>query len=257
MIPAILRYKYVPFDEGSLSIIKDGTMKFTHPKDFNDPFDCHPEIDFSKCHSKEFWRSIGNELGYSPAKRLQEMPKHIKKLERKRSNFIGKINSNIGVCCLSKNPLNLLMWAHYASLHTGFVIEFSIPIKSTTFDDLHCLVPFPVEYKKDKPIVNDYKSILREYALTKGIDWEYEQEERVLDFDRKSGIHPYDRKQIFKSVIAGMRMSDDDFAILKKTVHTVNKEIGINATVHKAEPIKGKFALFVPNRDDLNIHSNS
>jgi hypothetical protein len=27
-------------------------------------------------------------------------------------------------------------------------------------------------------------------------------------------------------------------------------------TVHKTEPLKGKFALSVPDRDDLNIHNN-
>jgi len=34
MIPTILLYKYVLFDEGSLSIIKDGTMKFTTARKF-------------------------------------------------------------------------------------------------------------------------------------------------------------------------------------------------------------------------------
>ncbi|MES9903809.1 MAG: hypothetical protein ABW168_14180 [Sedimenticola sp.] len=45
MDETILRYKYVPFSEGSLSIIKEGTMKFTPPTEFNDPFDCAPDID--------------------------------------------------------------------------------------------------------------------------------------------------------------------------------------------------------------------
>ena len=36
----IYRYKYLPFSEGSLKALTEGTMKFTCPLDFNDPFDC-------------------------------------------------------------------------------------------------------------------------------------------------------------------------------------------------------------------------
>ncbi len=266
----IFRYKYLPVDEsfkepfdqkGALSVIKDGTIKFSHAKDFNDPFDCYPEVDLEKlsnsfAEKKEFFKNIGDVRGLSPAKRIQEKCKQLKKLERDFFNNPSEIlNNQIGLCSLSRNPLNLLMWAHYATSHAGFVIEFSIPIKSTSFDDLNCLVPFPVQYKKEKPIIISSKS-LKEYALTKGEDWKYEQEERVIDFNRGCGIHSYDRKQILKSVIAGMRMSGADFSVLKKSVDAVNTELGINVTVHKAEPLQGKFALFIQDRDDLNVHNN-
>jgi len=277
MPETILRYKYVPFDEsfiepfdkkGSLSIIKDGTIKFTHAKNFNDPFDCYPEVDIKKL-SKAFagnngiFKQICDARGLSPEQRIQEKPKLRKKLESKMEPYFSNegLRDQIGVCCLSKNPLNLLMWAHYATRHTGFVVEFSIPIKSTLSDDLNCLVPFPVEYKKEKPIVGEVK--VRDFFLTKGKDWEYEQEERVLDFDRgidsEKGykIHPYDRKQILKSVIAGMRMSDNDFVVLKNTVDAVNTELGTNVAVHKAKSLQGKFALFVQDRDDLNVHNST
>jgi hypothetical protein len=274
MSSTILRYKYVPLDnsfkapfdeKGSLSIIKDGTMKFTRPKDFNDPFDCYPEVDakaISKDYGqhKEFFKELGRRCNLSPAQRIQEKPKQLKKLE-KAPNLSEILNNEIGICSLSRNPLNLLMWAHYASSHTGFVVEFSIPTEQiSSLDDAinctrTCLVPFSVIYEKEKPIVTSRGSYDK-YFLTKGKDWEYEQEERVIDHDRKAGIHPYDRKRILKSVIAGMRMSDNNFAVLKNTVDEVNNEHGTNVTVHRAEPLKGNFALFVPDRDDLNIHND-
>jgi hypothetical protein len=117
------------------------------------------------------------------------------------------------------------------------------------------LIPLLVEYEKEKPIVTSRESDT-ESLLTKGKDWEYEQEERVIDFERGAGIYPYDRNRILKSVIAGMRMSDDDFVVLKNTVDELNNQLGTNVTVHKTEPLKGKFALSVPDRDDLNIHNN-
>ncbi len=274
MSTTILRYKYVPIDDsfkapfekkGSLSIIKDGTIRFSHPKIFNDPFDCYPDIDekaISKAYEqdKEFFKKLGRRLNLSPAQRIQEKPKQLKKLET-APHSTDILNNEVGICSLSRNPLNLLMWAHYATSHTGFVVEFSIPTESTLpVSDIMLkmlLVPFPVDYQEEKPIVTSRGSFDKHF-LTKGKTWEYEEEERVIDFIRKAGDHPYDRKRILKSVIAGMRMSDDDFAVLKNTVNEVNKELGINVTVHKAESskVKGKFALFVPDRDDLNIHNN-
>lgn len=37
-----LLYKYLSFSKESLKIITDGTVKFTKPSEFNDPFDCFP-----------------------------------------------------------------------------------------------------------------------------------------------------------------------------------------------------------------------
>jgi len=44
-LETIKRYKYLPFDIGSLKIITQGTIKFTKPSEFNDPFDCDPGHD--------------------------------------------------------------------------------------------------------------------------------------------------------------------------------------------------------------------
>jgi hypothetical protein len=276
MSDTILRYKYVPLDDsfkkppdykdGSLCIIKVGTIKFTHPKDFNDPFDCYPDMD-----AKAYSNSLGKDKELmklvrktykTAAQYIENTPKRLKQLENTDANkFCATVNNKVGICSLSRNPLNLLMWAHYASSHTGFVVEFVIPTEQILSLDnainciCTCLVSSPVIYKKEKPIIKNNESF-DEHFLTKGEDWEYEQEERVIDHYRKAGIHAYDRKRILKSVIAGMRMSDDDFAVLKNTVDQVNKEFGINVTVHRAEPLNGKFALFVPDRDDLNIHNN-
>jgi hypothetical protein len=254
----LLRYKYLPLDgsfkppfdeKGSLSVIRDGTIKFTHPNEFNDPFDCHPEIDFNNCFSEKSLKKFGQEMGWSPARRIREKPKLIKLLKANYKFFLDGINNSIAICCLSKNPCSLLMWSHYATSHTGFVVEFSIP-ELQPRANLDYLIPFPVEYKNNKPKVDNSKSKLQEYVLTKGIDWKYEEEQRVIDFDRKAGIHAYDRKQILKSVIAGMRMTDDDFTTLRNTVAAVNEELGISVTVHRAQPSPGKFAIFVPGKFD-------
>ena len=71
-----IEYKYLPFNEGSLKVITEGTVKFTCPLEFNDPFDCQPVAYIDKqvrkkiisnglnvkCHifhqPSEYWKSI-------------------------------------------------------------------------------------------------------------------------------------------------------------------------------------------------------
>lgn len=269
MSETILRYKYVPFDEGSLCIIKDGSMKFTCPSEFNDPFDCDPEMDEYKHLNyikgrKDLFKKVGGDLGLSPAEHIQQKGVMLKRVENAIQNgeFGQKLVKNIvGICSLSRDPLNLLMWAHYAKNHTGFVIEFCIPTQAQQYSEengLERLIPLEVKYEKGKPIVNpgDKRGVISDkYFLVKGHDWEYEQEERVVDSKRGPGIHRYERKIILKSVIAGMRMCKDHFVILKNTVEAMNTELGINVAVYRANPLKGKFALFVPGRDDLSSNS--
>lgn len=225
---------------------------------FNDPFDCHPEIDFSQCYSEQSWKRICGMVGVPPENIVQERPKMVELLERNTIQHTDRLNDKLAVLCLSRDPLNLLMWVHYASSHTGFVTEFSIPInpQQSPTEDLLCLAMlFRVEYCKNKPIVDNKSSILTQYAITKGRDWRYEQEERVIDFDRGEGVHPYDRRQVLKSVIAGMRMNGTDFATLKNAVDVMNEELGIHVTVHKAQPVPGEFALFVPGKFNPLCHT--
>jgi hypothetical protein len=265
MSGTMLRYKYIPFDEGSLCILKDGTMKFTRPSEFNDPFDCDPEVDehqwikYIKSEGKDLLKRAADSLGLSPAKRIQQKNVMLKRLTKAFQNgeFGQKAVNDVGICCLSRDPLNLLMWAHYAKDHTGFVIEFCIPTETSTYgkdDILNWLFPLEVKYQKEKPLIDnprDKNIYFDKQFLIKGLDWEYEQEERVIDHWRGFGIHRYDRKTILKSVIAGVRMCDEHFVILKNTIDTINAELGINVEVYKAQILKGKFALFIPERGDL------
>ena len=244
-------------------------MKFTSPSEFNDPFDCDPEMDerkhlkYIREERKDLLKKVGNSWRLSPAERIQKKGVMLKNLEIafKNGEFGQKAVNGVGICSLSRDPLNLLMWAHYAKDHTGFVIEFCIPLQSQTYyeedakkEAINWLVPLEVKYEKEKPIISPYDDDGvngDKRFLIKGHDWEYEQEERVVDYLRGPGIHPYERKIILKSVIAGMRMCDDHFVTLNDAVEAMNAELGINVAVYRAEPLKGKFALSVPGRDDL------
>ncbi len=306
------RYKYLPFNEDSLKIISEGTIKFTDPEDFNDPFDCDPIYDIKyipkyyhglpkdkkrECISKasnipiekvademidELKPSAGfgtDEYHNYHKKYYQKNPQELDNLitnisqippkditDRIRQSALGEITGkytqpNMGICSLSRVALNILMWAHYADCHTGFVVEFCIPteIKQAQIpshsDMLNFLSCRKVDYSEIRPVMDpsntNRQDELKKFLLTKSKEWSYEQEERVLGLDIKPGIYPYARDIILKSVFAGVSMKDSDYQILKTTVDEVNNKAGLNVALHKVKKNESEFGLFVPKRNDL------
>lgn len=101
-------------------------------------------------------------------------------------HILDRLNAfwnRIGILCLSECYDNLLMWAHYADSHKGFVIEFD---EQNTFfdqrvsqnDELRYLRK--VQYSETRPSrpFADIDSL--DAFLTKSSHWAYEQEWRML-----------------------------------------------------------------------------
>lgn len=51
---------------------------------------------------------------------------------RIREIMCEKFEELIGILCLTESPTNLLMWAHYADSHAGFVLELVLNPRSST-----------------------------------------------------------------------------------------------------------------------------
>jgi hypothetical protein len=112
-----------------------------------------------------------------------------------------ELSSLIGVVCLTENPLERLMWSHYAESHKGFVAEFFC--KGFCFKSPFsiCLTPFggggavKVRYQFEQPILKTDRSNMQEVCYTKHKSWEYEQEWRLIEELSKGSSHPRpDRK---------------------------------------------------------------
>lgn len=248
------RYKYLPFDEGSLNILTRGTLKFTCPLNFNDPFDCYPVFDPSSIeqlekHRPDLLKAAGRAEGISPAKRLQRHGIYKAKIKKavESGDYAKGIVKDLGICCLSRNPKNILMWSHYAKNHTGFVVEFKIDT-SAPRSLLDRIVPLPVVYQQERPMLKwgDKNIDIQSYFLTKSLDWEYEAEERILTTHEGPGFHPYSRVHFLNSVIAGARMSDDHFRILEETVAQVSKTIGKQIHLYQAHLAANEYRVIVP-----------
>ena len=79
-------YKYLKFNEDSLKIIREGTIKFTCPLEFNDPFDCRPFIDPQSVENlpnerPDLMQKIGKPLDLSPAKRIRRKNEGLQRLK--------------------------------------------------------------------------------------------------------------------------------------------------------------------------------
>ena len=100
-----------------------------------------------------------------------------------------------GVVCLTENPLDRLMWAHYGESHKGFAAEFQHNDEGTSeFGFRQCTTPFglalKVKYAPEHPELKWDTSNMAEVLLTKHLDWEYEQEWRVIQLLHTGAPHP-------------------------------------------------------------------
>lgn len=163
---------------------------------------------------------------------------------------IQGLADTIRCMCFSKNKSNLLMWAHYAENHRGAVVEFKVPSDSELLRD-----PKAVNYSPtipDSGEVVDFvmpvlgvpranKNIAERLLYTKGIDWAYEEEWRVV---AKEGQSQFAAADVI-GVYLGCRM---DIAIRRQILDIVDENYP-EATVFQAQKNEQKYALdFSPIR---------
>jgi hypothetical protein len=105
------------------------------------------------------------------------------------------INLNVGVLSLCERPDIGLMWSHYADSHYGFLIEFDTGapffnqirppshLKLGVDDEVAFAQEYgrlrAIDYQEIRPSVN-VTEMTFEILLTKGKDWQYEKEWRML-----------------------------------------------------------------------------
>lgn len=255
----IYRYKYLPDMVGIEGVVGKGTIKFTNPKDFNDPFDCFPASKFGDYSGMK----VKNPLMYestiggiaNPTKRILAQQRMLGAMRHKVSSgeMLDIIIGGASVLALSKIPDSILMWSHYAGFHTGAVVEFKIPIDSDLGDldnVYYDLIAIDVVYSKRRPILEyntsatDPGTILNTLFMTKSDVWSYEEESRVLKNTGGGGIFPYNRV-LLNSIIVGPRSPH-----LKGIVSLASKasiEIGHKVEVYKAKFCTSGYAVKIPN----------
>jgi len=103
--------------------------------------------------------------------------------EAQWEKFREALGQALGIFCLTEDPVHMVMWSHYASQHSGVVLEFDenhswFNEKMTPSDDLRHLVQ--VSYLQH-PQPRTWKQVNgTDMLYTKNAEWAYEQEWRII-----------------------------------------------------------------------------
>jgi len=245
---------------GSLRVLTEGTIKFSDPFSFNDPFDCQPVVLPATVAGYSAKRpDIEAALGHvalSPAKRHlanQRVNNRLGSYMREGGLLKDMMGSmNVSICCLSSDPSNILMWSHYAEFHSGFVVEFRVPLtKETSFLKEARLCPLPVRYTDDRPVLDvcdvdlEPAKLLDTVILSKARQWEYEKEHRVIRRGGSSEFPNYEGSML-TSVIAGCKADDERMAQLLSAVKAASLRIGRRVDLFQAEMDKRHYRVIIP-----------
>lgn len=234
--PKIL-YKYLSCNNGGEFVLSDCTIKFTRPKDFNDPFDCKA-VDISHWETTEDWKEFF--LKYYSVDQATKYANQAIDEKITNENFVDFVNE-FGVFCLSEINDDILMWSHYANYHKGFCVGFH------TDDNDYFSEVNHVNYEKLYPKLSPSackKETARTIMLSKSFHWKYEREWRkiiCLDLPQNKKldeIQPYP-EDLLASVIFGAKMPE---CLRQKLLDIIDKK-AVKPDIFEAKLCKNKFSL--------------
>lgn len=261
--PVLYKYRYFDKQNYQFSILESSQLWFSSAKDFNDPFDSILEFDFSddpkgvirRC--VEFF--INNKFPTSSSSQrrtlIGQMLKGIKNFQNPRNwlyeNNVPLAYNMYGICSLTSERDNLLMWAHYSDYHKGYCVGLNSKVllevrKIYEHDPTGFIDLMPMNYQDEMPRINFFQSYLsdhfREDVITlesiKSNHWKYEKEWRLTYWQHinQSKVFP---DNLINSIYLGFRISPEN----KNKIISMLAKRQIKAEVYETIPSKTKFEL--------------
>ena len=172
-------YKYVGID--GLRRILDGSIRFTQPSAFNDPFELLPEIIVPN-DAPEQQISVSFDIlaarKFASDSEFEAIPEGCRSNDAMSRDIVHQLNQLVGVLSLSRVRDSLLMWSHYADQYAGAVVEL---------DGSHEFFngQIDIDYRPTRPRrhVDTYLTgapIPVAELCAKSDQWAYEQEVRIV-----------------------------------------------------------------------------
>ncbi len=161
--------------------------------------------------------------------------------ENTKKSITQLVCNRFGVYCLSRTPVNYLMWSHYADSHKGFCIGYDLIKllnqlkKSTDFKVL------AIKYCETIPMYNitdDPETFVQKYFGTKGKSWDYEEELRIVVNNLVNTHFDYSPDVIREVSIGWRTPKETENAILSHL-----KANGINCPVYKVMPSETRYEM--------------
>lgn len=247
-------YKYLSIQ--TLKNVINGSIRFTQPGAFNDPFEMLPELHIPETYPEKinFSFDIVSPRRIPP---VAELPNNFKSdycNDYSSRLILKELNKIIGILCLSKNKNSLLMWSHYADQYAGAVIEFNE-------DHEFFKGRIEVEYRSErsKKDISSYLSESKPIPIpiselcVKSDDWKYESEVRIIrnlsDCTKVKDLQPYPIYvmdvpiEAIKSITLGERTSIPEQKNIWELVKGTNIILSLAAIANwdyqlRVEPIK-------------------
>lgn len=202
-------YRYMEFEYGKQAL-NDLQLRTSIPDSLNDPFELSPNIDPSQFTQKrcetflkqdynieERYQIEGRKNGFTNKKQFKRwymkdlprraaalLPKVPTNIEAVRLNFAQTLGKQFHIISASLLPDSVLMWSHYAKNHSGMVI--GLKLSEEPFKQLGADYIIPVKYSATKADyvhhvrASKFEKRILSVAATKGDQWEYEKEVRIL-----------------------------------------------------------------------------
>lgn len=209
-------YKYSDFSTGIEKILLERTLNFSHPLNFNDPFDCNERLLKVVTPKEEFQRLFNQIKSQVPVELHEQLWRDINNPE-KHKEFNKSERDRYLISCFSELNDEVLMWSHYGAKHSGVCIGFNFPY---SYDDKFIICP--MKYVQELKPLDGQCSLARVilyWLTTKSKRWAYEKEFRAITRATKrtkSEIIEYEGKFI-KEIIFGCNIDN------RKIDETVNK----------------------------------
>lgn len=216
----IILYKYLTPER--IDILENLKIRFTQPKYFNDPFDSiyniktlvskemlQKDFDVERV-CDEFIVKLGREIKklltlnkinltlddilIREGTNKNEFRKNILRSmqgfysllisnnKELKDLFVNQVGNYVGILSLTESPDNIPMWAHYAKVHTGFVLIFRT---SNSFFKGNSKIKFQgllnkIKYSNNRIIFDSLVELSMESFFYKRKSWEYEKEWRMV-----------------------------------------------------------------------------
>jgi Protein of unknown function (DUF2971) len=180
-------FRYFPSKASDFFAAKK--LWFSALRDYNDPFDALPRFDAMLESQKQReimkayaflppgvpcdYKSFKREMDPGASDPYSDAPEAVANKYRELVSYF------IRVVCFSEKSDDLLMWAHYAESHKGFVVEFHPRHRLFADDEFG-----PVDYQDQRPQVEDRhqgeEELGRMLFRKSRVDWGYEEEWRFV-----------------------------------------------------------------------------
>ncbi len=207
MYPRVL-YKYRSWDvEWHRNALRNRTVYFASPNQFNDPFDCRIYADYDSMSDHQLMnialsdpelvdrlisitRKYGHNVSRAQVLEYLRSPDWFSTFRSSLQNggdtvFAEARGTFLGIFSLTSVRDSILMWSHYSDQHRGFFIGYSVPHLMAAFEAIsnvgNSIPLLKVQYARKYPHIvasdpeKDPKWVSEQFT-TKFDGWEYEQE---------------------------------------------------------------------------------